>query len=103
MPQAPRGAGGMERHQSILAGRYRVYEVLGEGGMARVFRAEDTRLHRMVAIKVLHEQYRGQPEFVRRFEHEAQVAGSLSHPHIVSIYDVGDVSVQSWGKAEQVW
>lgn len=57
--------------------------------MARVYQAEDERLGRLVAVKVLHESFAGQPEFVRRFEQEAQLAASLTHPHIVAIYDVG--------------
>lgn len=73
---------------TILAGRYRLFDVLGDGGMARVYRAEDERLNRVVAVKTLHQHYLGQPEFVRRFEQEAQLAAGLSHPNIVSIFDV---------------
>jgi len=76
-------AGGM-----ILGGRYRLLEILGDGGTARVFRAQDERLGRVVAVKVLHQQYLGQPDFVRRFQQEAQLAAGLTHPNIVSIYDV---------------
>src|ERR671934_62313 len=79
----------MGRQGSILGGRYRLLDVLGDGGMARVFRAQDERLHRSVAVKILHQQYLGQPEFVRRFEQEAQLAASLAHPTIVAIYDLG--------------
>lgn len=73
----------------MLGGRYRLIDVLGDGGMARVYRAEDERLSRIVAIKMLHQQYVGQAEFVRRFEQEARLAAGLSHPNIVAIYDVG--------------
>ncbi len=73
----------------MLSGRYRLLDVLGDGGMARVYRAEDERLHRIVAVKTLHRQYLSQPEFIRRFEQEAQLAANLTHPNIVAIYDVG--------------
>jgi len=74
--------------RQVLGGRYRILDVLGDGGMARVFRGEDTRLGRVVAVKILHQHYLSQPEFVRRFEQEAQLAARLSHPNIVAIYDV---------------
>lgn len=73
----------------VLSGRYRLLDVLGDGGMARVFRAQDQRLGRVVAVKILHQHYVSQVEFVRRFEQEAQLAAGLSHPNIVAIYDVG--------------
>src|SRR5918912_381704 len=79
----------MGRQGSLLGGRYRLLDVLGDGGMARVFRAQDERLQRIVAVKILHQQYLGQPEFVRRFEQEAQLAAGLAHPAIVAIYDLG--------------
>jgi len=72
----------------LLGGRYRVLDTLGDGGMARVFRARDERLGRVVAVKILHQHYLAQPEFVRRFEQEARLAASLAHPNIVAIYDV---------------
>ncbi len=74
---------------TLLGGRYRLIDVIGDGGMARVFRAEDERLSRIVAVKILHQQYLGQDEFIRRFEQEARLAAGLAHPNIVSIYDVG--------------
>lgn len=79
----------MATGHTVLSGRYRLLDVLGDGGMARVYRAEDERLHRIVAVKTLHRQYVGQPEFIRRFEQEAQLAANLTHPNIVAIYDVG--------------
>jgi len=85
------GAGGLgmaTQGRQVLGGRYRILDVLGDGGMARVFRAEDTRLGRVVAVKILHQHYLSQPEFVRRFEQEARLAARLSHPNIVAIYDV---------------
>ena len=65
---------------------YRILEKLGEGGMGTVYRAEDTHLHRDVAIKVLPEGLTADPERLARFELEAQVLASLNHPHIGAIY-----------------
>ncbi|HEY3368586.1 MAG TPA: Stk1 family PASTA domain-containing Ser/Thr kinase [Symbiobacteriaceae bacterium] len=73
----------------MLAGRYRVGDRIGGGGMALVYRAEDLQLVRDVAVKVLRTQFGSDEEFVRRFRREAQNAASLSHPNIVQIYDVG--------------
>lgn len=73
----------------VLANRYELGDVVGQGGMAVVYRAHDRTLGRDVAIKVLHEQYAADPEFVERFEREARAAARLSHPHVVDIYDVG--------------
>lgn len=74
---------------TVLGQRYRILDRIGGGGMALVYRAEDTALGRPVALKVLRSQFAADPEFVRRFRREAQAAASLSHPNIVSIYDVG--------------
>jgi len=82
-----RGAS-MVMQGTVLGGRYHLLDVIGDGGMARVFRAEDARLGRVVAVKILHRHYLAQPEFVRRFEQEARLAAGLSHPNIVAIYDV---------------
>lgn len=71
-------------------GRYEIRAELGRGGMARVYRAVDTQLQRAVALKVLAAQLSLDPEFVRRFEREAQTAAGLRHPAIVTIYDVGE-------------
>jgi len=70
-------------------GPYEVLSVLGTGGMAEVYRARDTRLGREVALKVVNEALAGDPELVRRFEQEARLAGSLNHPNLVAIHDVG--------------
>ncbi|HEY0826511.1 MAG TPA: Stk1 family PASTA domain-containing Ser/Thr kinase [Bacilli bacterium] len=72
-----------------LGGRYEIIERIGEGGMALVYKALDILLNRKVAIKILRNQYVNDEEFIRRFRREAQSAASLSHPNIVSIYDVG--------------
>ncbi len=74
---------------SVLAGRYEIVEEVGSGGMAIVYRAMDRILNRYVAIKVLRTDLKDDAEFVRRFNIEAQSAASLTHPNIVSIYDVG--------------
>jgi membrane protein YdbS with pleckstrin-like domain/predicted Ser/Thr protein kinase len=74
----------------VLAGRYKLAAPLGEGGMAAVYRGRDLRLNREVAIKVLHEDLTRDPDFLARFEREAQLVASLSHPNIVSVYDVGE-------------
>jgi len=73
----------------VLGGRYRLVELLGQGGMATIYRATDAQLGREVAVKVLHPQYGRDPDFVARFKQEAQAAASLSHPNIVGVYDFG--------------
>lgn len=73
----------------VLGNRYRLVELIGEGGMAQVYKAECSILCRTVAIKILRPQYASDAEFVERFRREARAAASLSHPNIVSIYDVG--------------
>lgn len=72
-----------------LGGRYQIIERIGGGGMALVYKAHDVLLNRNVAIKVLRQQFVNDEEFIRRFRREAQSAASLSHPNVVSVYDVG--------------
>ena len=72
-----------------LANRYEVLEKIGVGGMATVYKAKDNILKRNVAIKVLRDEFTTDDEFIKRFNTEAQSAASLTHPNIVSIYDVG--------------
>lgn len=74
---------------TTLSGRYELIERIGGGGMALVYKALDTLLNRFVAVKVLRQQYVHDDEFIRRFRREAQSAASLSHPNVVSVYDVG--------------
>lgn len=74
----------------MLAGRYEIGEAIGQGGMAKVFRATDTTLGRTVAIKVLAPQFARDPDFVARFRREAQAAASLNHPNVVGVYDSGE-------------
>lgn len=74
----------------LLSERYLIEKTIGGGGMANVYLAKDTILHRDVAIKVLRLEYANDKEFITRFDREAQAATSLSHPNIVNIYDVGE-------------
>lgn len=73
----------------ILGNRYEIIEEIGSGGMATVYKAKCKLLNRFVAIKVLRDEFANDSEFIKRFQVEAQSAASLSHPNIVSIYDVG--------------
>ncbi|WP_172194864.1 Stk1 family PASTA domain-containing Ser/Thr kinase [Saccharibacillus qingshengii] len=73
----------------VFSGRYEIMERVGGGGMALVYKALDLLLNRFVAVKVLRQQFVHDEEFIRRFRREAQSAASLSHPNVVSIYDVG--------------
>ena len=75
-----------------FAGRYRLLRKLGSGGMADVWLAEDRELGRRVAIKILHERYANDEQFVERFRREATHAAGLSHQNIVSIYDRGSIN-----------
>lgn len=73
----------------VLAGRYEILKKIGEGGMAEVYEARCNLLNRYVAVKVLKPEFAKDDTFVRRFKAEAQSAASLTHPNIVSVYDVG--------------
>ena len=73
----------------VLAGRYRLVELLGQGGMATIFRAHDAQLGRDVAVKVLRSEYGRDPAFVARFRQEAQSAAALNHPNVVNVFDYG--------------
>ncbi|HVS01329.1 MAG TPA: serine/threonine-protein kinase, partial [Thermoanaerobaculia bacterium] len=73
---------------------FRITAKLGEGGMGEVWRAEDSRLGRQVAIKVLPERFVADPDRLARFEREARVLASLSHPNIAGIYEVGEATVR---------
>ena len=73
----------------ILAGRYMIVAPIGEGGMSRVWRAQDQNTGKFVAVKVLRDEYRDDETFVKRFEREAQAVSRMSHPNIAALLDVG--------------
>ena len=75
-------------------GRYDILEEIGRGGFATVYKARDTRLNRTVALKILHAGWSGDPDFVRRFQQEAETIANLRHPNIVVIHDVGEADRQ---------
>ena len=77
----------------VLAGRYLLQGAIGTGASGRVYAAEDTRLRRRVAVKVLHAALAEDAAFLRRFRAEAQLAASLHHPHIVTVHDWGEDDV----------
>src|SRR5215467_6718525 len=77
------------RGTRLIGGRYALFDVLGTGGMATVWRARDEVLGREVAVKVLSPQYAADPAFRTRFEREARHVASLSHPRLVTVFDCG--------------
>ena len=79
----------------LLGGRYEVRSLIGRGGMAQVHLGRDTRLSRLVAIKMLRVDLARDSIFQTRFRREAQAAASLNHPNIVAVYDTGEEAVRS--------
>ena len=80
----------MDLEGKVIGNRYEIIEKIGNGGMATVYKAMDTTLKRYVAVKVLKDEFTTDADFIKRFNIEAQAAASLTHPNIVSIYDVGN-------------
>src|SRR5215831_6981268 len=77
-------------------GHYEIISAIASGGMGEIYSAKDTRLDRLVAIKVLPSELSTNPESLSRFEQEARSASSLNHPNIVTIYDVGSFDSSSF-------
>jgi serine/threonine-protein kinase len=74
----------------LVGGRFELEELVGEGGMSSVYRAYDSELERRVAVKILHEHYSSDPEYVERFRREARAIARLSHPNVVTVIDRGE-------------
>jgi serine/threonine protein kinase len=74
----------------LIDGRYEIEDLVGTGGMSSVYRARDTVLERRVALKILHEHFSSDPEYVERFRREARAIAQLNHPNIVTVIDRGD-------------
>ncbi len=77
-----------------LVGPYRLMRLLGRGGMGEVYEAEDTRKRRVVALKLISQQFSADPVFRERMQREADAAGRLTEPHVVPIHDYGEIDGQ---------
>ncbi|MBV9004356.1 MAG: protein kinase, partial [Solirubrobacterales bacterium] len=96
MPRAPDLSG------LALDGRYELHSLIGEGAFGRVYRGRDRRLARRVAVKVIKPWWAEDPDWVKSFEHEAQLLASISDPGIVQIFDVGSAPEGLYYVAELV-
>ena len=74
----------------VIAGRYELEELVGSGGMSTVYRAHDRLLERKVALKILHQRFNDDAEYVERFRREARAVAQLAHPNIVTVIDRGE-------------
>jgi serine/threonine protein kinase len=83
-------------------GPYEILTPIGAGGMGEVYKARDTRLGRTVAIKLLRSEFARQGDFLHRFEREGRAISALNHPHICSLYDVGEQDGLSYLVMEHV-
>src|SRR5262247_4014288 len=96
-PEGLTGDDGNESPVGRRIGPYRVISELGRGGMGEVYRAQDTRLGRQVAIKLLPVAFSADKDRLRRFEQEARAAGMLNHPNVLTIYDIGAAPQEDGG------
>lgn len=80
----------MNRIGVVLADRYTLLELIGSGGMADVYKASDKKLNRCVAVKILKSEFSSDENFINKFKQEAMAAASISNPHVVNVYDVGE-------------
>jgi tRNA A-37 threonylcarbamoyl transferase component Bud32 len=76
--------------EEVIAGRYQLEHLVGSGGMSKVYRAHDRLLERTVALKILHEHYSQDEEYVERFRREARAVAQLAHPNVVTVIDRGE-------------
>lgn len=90
----------MSQSDRIIGGRYEISQLIGRGGMAEVHIGTDTRLNRIVAIKILRQDLARDPIFQARFRREAQSAANLNHPSIVAVYDTGEETITASDGAE---
>ena len=86
--EASRAGGFVHR---VIADRYRLVDLVGEGGMGAVYRAEHIRMGKVLALKILRGDFALEPEAVERFLAEAQIVSRLSHPHTIAVFDFGEI------------